>query len=263
MKKFIRDLNKYYKYGIYSAKSELKSEIANSHLSWLWWILDPLLFMLVYTFISAIVFSTREEFFPVFVFIGLSAWTFFEKTVKQSVRLVSSNSAIVSKVYIPKYILVFVKMYVNGFKMLISFSIVVIMMVIYRVPVSYKLIYIIPLFFVLFLITFGFSTIMLHFGVFVEDLSNVINVVLRLMFYLSGVFYAIGNKNIPEPIRTLLLKLNPVAFVMDQLRNCMIYPYKSTQDFYTLGLWFLLGTLLSVIGVRTIYKYENSYVKVI
>ena len=137
MKRFIEDFKKHYKYSVYSAKSELKSEIANSHLSWLWWILDPLLFMMVYTFISVIVFRTSEPYFPVFVFIGLSSWKFFEKTVKQSVKLVSSNSSIVSKVYLPKHILIFVKMYANGFKMAVSFVLVVIMMFVYRVPASF------------------------------------------------------------------------------------------------------------------------------
>ena len=100
MKRFINDIKKYYKFTIYSAKSELKSEIANSHLSWLWWILDPLLFMMVYSFISIIVFSKSEPYFPVFVFIGLASWQFFEKTVKVSVKLVSNNRSIVSKVYL-------------------------------------------------------------------------------------------------------------------------------------------------------------------
>lgn len=195
-----------------------------------------------------------------FVFVGLSSWTFFEKTVKQSVKLVSNNSAIVSKVYIPKYMLIFVKMYANGFKMLVSFSLVAIMMVIYRVPVSFNILYIIPLFIVLAIVTFAVSTIMLHFGVFVEDLANVINVLLRLMFYLSGIFYSIGSK-VPDPYKTILLTCNPVAFIMEQLRNCMLYV--KSADMVTLGIWFVVGVIVSVIGVRVIYKYENSYVKVI
>ena len=48
MKKFIEDIKKYYKYIIYATRSNLKTEVANSYLNWLWWILDPLCFMLVY-----------------------------------------------------------------------------------------------------------------------------------------------------------------------------------------------------------------------
>ena len=260
MKRFINDIKKYYKFTIYSAKSELKSEIANSHLSWLWWILDPLLFMMVYSFISIIVFSKSEPNFPVFVFIGLASWQFFEKTVKVSVKLVSNNRSIVSKVYLPKYILILQKMGVQGFKMMISYILVVIMMVGYRIHVGPVILYIIPIFLTLFVITFGFSTILMHFGVFVEDLFNVVNVLLRLVFYLSGIFYNIV-KRVPEPYNEVLLKVNPVALIMTDLRSVMIYETMPHRKWIL--LWFVIGVLLSVIGVKTIYKYENSYVKVI
>ena len=260
MQKFIQDVKKFYKYAIYSAKAELKSEIANSHLSWLWWILDPMLFMLVYAFISVIVFKATEKYFLAFVFIGLSLWDFFNKTVKQSVKIVSKNSQVVSKVYLPKYILVLVKMGTNGFRMLISFSLVVCMMILYRVPINANILYVIPILLTLFMLTFGVSTILLHFGVFVEDLSNVITVLLRLVFYLSGIFYSIAGR-VPSPFNELLLKLNPMALLISDMRNALIYASPIHRKIIL--AWFVVSTLMSVLGVKLIYKYENSYVKVI
>lgn len=260
MKRFIKDMKKYYKYAIYSAQSELKAEVANSHLSWLWWILDPLLFMCVYSFISLIVFGQGEKYFSIFVFIGLNSWSFFEKTLKNSVKIVSQNREIVSKVYLPKYILVLVKMYVNGFKMLISFSLVIILMIWDKVPVTANIFYIIPLFMTLIVLTFASSTIMAHFGVFVEDLANVVNVLLRLLFYMSGIFYAI-EKRVDAPWGDLLLRINPMALIMDDLRRVMIY--ESGPHLLLIAVWFVIGLIFSVIGIKTIYKYENSYAKVI
>ena len=77
MKKFIINIKKYFNYSVYSAKSELKNEVANSYLNWFWWILDPLAFMLIYSFIVTVVFKTKQENITVFVFIGLTIWTFF------------------------------------------------------------------------------------------------------------------------------------------------------------------------------------------
>ena len=57
MQKFFQDIKKYYKYIIYSTKSNLKTEVANSYLNWLWWIIEPLCFMLIYTFIFSVVFT--------------------------------------------------------------------------------------------------------------------------------------------------------------------------------------------------------------
>ena len=105
LKKFFCNLKKYYKYSVYAAKAELKSEITNSYLNWLWWFLDPISYMLIYTFIVEVVFKTTEQYFPVFVFIGLTTWDLFSKTVSGSVKLVKNNIGTINKVYLPKYIL--------------------------------------------------------------------------------------------------------------------------------------------------------------
>ena len=222
--------------------------------------LDPLLFMLVYAFIAGVVFKSTEKYFLAFVFVGVSCWDFFNRTVKQSVKLVSSNSQIVSKVYLPKFILIFVKMGNNGFKMLISLALVACMMLFYRVPLSWTMLYFFPIMITLLMFTFGASVILLHFGVFIEDLSNVINVLLRLVFYLSGVFYSIESR-VKGPAGQILLKLNPIALIMTDMRRCMLYgelPHRKL-----LLIWGLASVIVSAIGVRIIYKYENSYVKVI
>ncbi|HBI60155.1 MAG TPA: polysaccharide ABC transporter [Lachnospiraceae bacterium] len=260
MNRFIKDTRKYWLYAKYAAKSELKSEVASSHLNWLWWILDPLLFMLIYSFVSIVVFGKSEQYFAAFVFIGITCWDFFSRTVKQSVKLVSGNSSVVTKIYLPKYILIYIQMLINGFKMLISFCLVLGIMVLYRVPVSFRLLYMIPLFLTLFLVTFGISAIMLHGGVFIEDLYNVVNALLRFVFYMSGIFYSIP-KRVPGIYGRLLLKVNPVAMVINGLRDAMLY--SSIPDLKALFLWMAGGLFLSVLGVTIIYKSENTYVKVI
>ena len=89
--RFVNDLKKYWAYAKQSAKADLKSEVASSYLNWLWWVLDPLLFMMVYTFIATVVFNGREQYFPIFVLIGLTMWNFFDKTDRKSTRLNSSH----------------------------------------------------------------------------------------------------------------------------------------------------------------------------
>ena len=167
MKRFIEDIKKYYKYTIYAAKAELKSEVAGSHLGWLWWFLEPLCFMLVYAFTVVAIFNASEKYMLAFVFIGNTIWTSFNKSLSTSVKLISSNKNIVTKVYIPKFILVLVKMFVNFFKLLVSFLIVAGLMLFYSVPVSLSMLQMVPILIVLFLFTFGICVIFSHFGVFV------------------------------------------------------------------------------------------------
>src|SRR5574344_433639 len=137
MKRFIDDIKKYYKYIIYSIKSELKNEVIGSYLGWLWLILEPLCFMLIYTFISVVVFDRGTRYIAAFVFIGLSMWNFFNKTLVASVKMVTNNKDIVTKVYVPKFVLLLIKMGVNLFKMGISFVLVFISMILYKVTIYF------------------------------------------------------------------------------------------------------------------------------
>ena len=156
-KRFRDDMKKYWKYAIYSSKAQLKAEVANSYLNWLWWILDPLCFMLIYVFMFGYVFKSKEQYFAIFVFVGITLWDFFNKCLLQSVKIIKNNKPIVSKVYIPKFILLVIKICVNGFKMCISLLIIVAMLAIWRVPLTLNILYVIPILITLVTVVFGIS----------------------------------------------------------------------------------------------------------
>lgn len=259
LKRFFNDIKKYYRYSIVSAKSQLKAEVADSYLNWIWWILDPLCFMLIYAFIFGYVFKASEPYFPIYIFIGLSMWTFFNKTLQSSVKMIKNNKAVVSKVYFPKYILLIAKMWVDGFKMIVSFGIVVLMMIAFLVPITWNVLFFIPILLILFLFSFGIGCFLMHYGVYVNDLANVTSIVLRFLMYLTGIFYNL-EKRIPE-YGVLLNRYNPIACLISSMRDCLIYG--ETPDLLMLGIWFLVSLLLAYLGIRKIYKEENSYVKAI
>ena len=132
-------------------------------------------------------------------------------------------------------------------------------MIFYQIPVSFHLLWIIPVLICLILVTFGIGCIFMHFGVLMDDLVNLTNIGLRFMFYLSGIFYNI-NEKVPVRYRNILLIGNPMALLIDGFRNGLMYC--TTPNLIGLGIWFVLGILLSIYGIHLIYKYENTYVKV-
>lgn len=260
MKKFFEDVVQYRSYIVYATKASLKAEVAGSYLNWLWWILDPFLFMMVYSFVSIIVFGKGEPYFPIFVFIGLNSWNFFSKCLNKSVKVVRAFKGTISKVYIPKYVLVIIIMLENLFKMCVSFALVFIMMPFYHVPISGYILNSIPIFLVMIVFTFGCSCLIMHAGVYVADLAKFIKVFLRLIFYMSGIFYSIP-KRIDEPYSSLILNLNPMAYLINGLRQSLLYC--QMIDYKVLVVVFIVGAILSVLGVKIIIGNENNYVKVI
>lgn len=264
MKRFWSDIKKYYKYVIYAGQTELKSEVANSYLNWLWWIIEPICFMFIYSLVFGIFFGSREPHFNVFVYIGITMWDFFNRMLLSSVKIIRNNKAIVSKVYIPKYMLLLVKMYVNAFKLMIAFIILFAMMIVSGVTFTWNILWLIPILLTMFVFTFAVCAFLLHFGVYVDDLANVVRIFLRMLFYLTGVFYSLETRAAAafgETIATLIGHINPMASVITAMRDALLYG--TMPDVKFILIWFVIGLVFSVIGIRVIYENENTYVKVI
>lgn len=259
MKRFFKNVSKYFKYAIYQAKAELKAEITNSYLNWIWWFLDPLCNMLIYTFIVEIVFKTSEPYFPVFVFIGITTYDLFSRIITGSVKTVKNNIGLINKVYVPKYIFLLSNSFVYLFKFFIAFIIILGLMVIFHVQFTWQILNFPLIVLTIYTVAFGIGTILLHFGVFVEDLSNVTSILLKFVYYFSGIFYSIP-KRIPKPYATILLIVNPAAFCIHQFRKIFIDGVM--PNYLGLLMWFIAGIILMSIGISLIHKYEDNYAKV-
>lgn len=265
MKRFIEDMKKYYRYVLYAGQSELKAEVANSYLNWLWWVIEPICFMLIYSLVFGVFFGGRKiEHIHIFIYIGITMWDFFSRMLNSSVKSVRSNKAIVAKVYIPKYMLILVKMYVNIFKMFIAFIVLFGMAFFSKIPLSWSMLWIIPILITLYIFTFGICTFLLHFGVYVDDLGNVVRILLKIVFYLTGIFYDIEDKVTKaynHDVAVFIGHANPMASLITAARNAILHGQRPSLKF--LCLWFVVGCIISVFGIKKIYKNENSYVKVI
>lgn len=258
--RFFKDMHKYFRYAIRLARADLKTEVANSYLDWLWWLIEPFCMMLIYAFVYSVVFRTSEEYFTAFIFIGLTAWSFFQRNISSSVSLVRSSKEIISKIYIPKYILLFSRILVNGFKMLISFGIVGIMMLALRVHITFNIFYIVPIWAVLFLVSFAIGLFLMHYGVFVRDLPYIIDILLQMIMYMTGTFYSLSNR-VPAPYGEILEKVNPVAYLIAAMRDVLLYGKEVSWQM--LVIWALVSGIIMIFGVSLIYRNENSYVKVV
>lgn len=260
IKKFCGDIKKYRQYMVYAAKTDLKAEVADSYLNRLWWLLEPFFNMLVYVIVFGNMMGSSIENYATFVFSALLMWSFFNKTINYSVKLVRNNKDIVTKVYIPKFIILISNMILNIFKLLFSMIVLVVMMLIFRVHIGFNIIWILPAYAVMVLLAFGAGMIFLHFGVYVDDLFYAVGILLNMLMFLSGIFYDVMT-TLPEPVNKFMMCLNPIAVIVDTMRNALLY--NTASNLPILGVWFGIAVILCGIGVHIVYKNENSYVKIV
>ena len=253
-------MSKYRGYMLYSAKAQLKAELSNSWLGGLWWVLEPTLFMFVYMFVYSVVFNRTTEYIVAFIVVGLNSWRFFNTTVMGSITLVKRYRAVISKVYIPKFVLLFSTMMVNGFKMLCAYVPLIVLMFWYQIPLSLTMLAIFPILALLFLLTFGVSCFMMYVGVYVEDMNKVMSVALQMLFYVSGVFFPI-NELLEPALAQMIFTFNPMALIMFEARNALLYAIPCQWGL--LGIYFAVAAVVSFLGISLIYRTESQYIKVV
>lgn len=260
IKRFWKDMARYWQYMTFAANADLKAEVANSYLNRLWWLLEPLFNMLVYVVVFGRIMGRSVENYATFTFSALLMWKFFSTTINYSVKCVRNNRDIISKVYVPKHVLLISNMLLNMFKLLFSLIILVPMLIIFQVDVGFYVFWLIPAYLLMILFSFGAGMTLLHFGVYIDDLGYAVGILLQMMTFLSGIFYDVIT-SLPKPLNTMMLAVNPVSMFIDTMRNALLGNYISNVPL--LAVWIVLSIELCYIGVHTVYKNENAYVKMV
>ncbi len=260
VKRFFKDIKKYSYYMVYSAQANLRAEVANSYLNRLWWLLEPFCNMIVYVIVFGGVMGRSIDHYAPFIFSALLMWNFFSKTINYSVKLVRNNRDILSKVYVPKFVLLISNMILNFFKLIFSMIVLVLLMLVFRVQIGFEIFWVLPAYLVLMLLSFGAGMVFLHYGVYVDDLSYAVGILLSMLMFLSGTFYDILT-TLSEPLNTVVLCFNPIAMLVDTMRNALLY--QEIKNIPLIILWFFISSILCCVGVHIVYKNENGYVKVV
>lgn len=260
MRRLFKDLPKYWEYILYSGMANLRSEVSGSFLNWFWWILDPFLHMMVYAFISLIVFGRSEPHFIPFIFVGQAVWRYVNSTVMRSVELIRRNKSILQRIYLPKQILLLSNQFGFFVQLLITLGITLVMCILDGVRFTWYVLWLPVILAVLLLGSFGIGCILLHVGVHAKDMCNIMGVCMKLTFYLSGVFYDLPAR-VPAPYGDLLVSLNPAAAIIHEIRTVLINGM--APSYLRLASWLVISILLTCLGVKLIYKHEQSYIKAV
>ena len=191
---------------------DLKVRYAGSVLGYLWTILDPLMMTGVYWFVFSVVFTGRrigEDPYVLFIVMGLLSWQWFSATITGCSTALGAEARLVRSTALPREIWVLKVVGSKGAEFLFSLPIVALFMLLYHRAPSWQIV-LVPIAIVLqaILLT-GIGLALAPATVLIRDLSRVVRIALRVLFYLSPVIYSVRRLEI-GPVRQLF-KLNPMT----------------------------------------------------
>ncbi|MCZ0703685.1 lipopolysaccharide transport system permease protein/teichoic acid transport system permease protein [Natronobacillus azotifigens] len=246
MKSYLQEIIKRKDLLFYLVKSGLKAEHRNSYLGYLWWLLDPLLNVVIYYFLVVVVLNRGGEDFPVYLVIGLVTWRFTNSSIRASAKAITKYASIINQVYLPKAIFPFAVSLTQVFNFMFGLVVIGIFLIAFQVIISWQAIYLPVIILVHLLFLLAVTMVISFFCVFIRDIDNLISHILRIFFYTSPIIWE--SRNLPSQI-AWLAKANPIAILVTSYRDVLMY--QSSPNW--LGL--ILITILSLLMIFWMLKY--------
>ncbi len=249
----------------YLIQAELTKKGSDTLLGNVWWVLDPLLQMLVYVVLVSIIFQRTVEAYPLFIFAAILPWKWFSSSVNDAITSVTTRERIIKQVKFPKIVLPVAAVtggIVNfGFGLI---PLVGLMVLFYPHHLSATLLLLPAVAVVQFVFTLAVAIVLGAINVFYRDIGNVVRHGLRLWFYLSPGLYGadqISHLTERHPVLAWLFAANPFTTFFESYRNVV---YTGTSPLWTeLGIWLLLSLLLCGAAIVFFKRLEPAFAKVL
>ncbi len=246
--------NHYLQLVLYKTYATLKAEAARTYISFLWWIVEPVMYMLVFYLVFALLLHRFTEDFVAFLLIGLVVWRWFDSTVRQGSNSIVSNKSLMRQVYVPKILFPTVVILSNSIKFLIVFVLLIVFLNWYGLPMT-SAYWSLPLLLMTQLLVISAGTLLLSSVVpFVPDLRIVVGNILLVMFFVSGVFFS--TDRVPEEYQAYL-SLNPMFTLIVSYREVLLNG--SWPDLWGLSVIVLSSAVVLVCGVALLRRFDRVY----
>ena len=235
---------------------ELRGRYKRSILGWAWSLLNPIAFMLIYTFAFSIILNATPapgdpsglQSYALFLMCGLLPWSFFSVSVTTSMGAVVANGSLVRKVAFPREHLVISTIIAGLFTLVIELAVLSIALafagnvILPWVPVILLVMLLVAVF------AAGLALALAAGNVYFRDLTYLWSIVVQGWFFATPIVYdqALATNRLAD--KPLLLKAYnnlPLTVVVRMFRNLM-YDLRMPRllDFGVLTGYALVAVLI-------------------
>lgn len=246
-------------------KREVIGRYRGSILGVLWSFFNPLLMLVVYTFVFSVVFKARwsgasesKAEFALVLFSGLIVFNIFSECIARAPSLLINNANYVKKVVFPLEILPFSTIGAALFHGLTSYLVWTVFYCVF-IGVPHATVIVAPfLMFPFISLVLGLSWMLMSLGVYLKDINHVIGMLLTLFMFLSPIFYPVSA--LPEDYQRLML-LNPISPTIELFRDALMWGKLPPLRSYLLQLLF--GLSVCQIGFVWFQKTRRGFADVL
>ncbi len=227
---------------------ELKARYRGSVLGFFWSFINPLLLLLIYTFVFKYVMPAAPQGtdpYPLFMFCGLLPWTWFASSLMESSGVLISGGNLIKKVLFPAEILPIVTVTANMVHFFLALPILVFFLVWFSAPLTASELAWFPVVvLVQYLFTLGCALTLASLTVHFRDIKDILANILTLWFFATPIIY---NYQFAPALAKRFLNFNPFAHLAISYQEILFFPgpFGHWKGLVALAVasvaWFLVG----------------------
>ena len=205
---------------------ELKARYRGSVLGFFWSFINPLLLLLIYSFVFSFVLPARVEGiqpYALFLFCGILPWTWFSSSILESANVLIAGGNLIKKVLFPAEVLPIVTVLANLVHFLFGLPILVFFLVYYQhTPDLAGLFWFPVVLLVQLVLTLGIALVVSALTVHFRDIKDILSNLVTFWFFATPIIYPMSA--MPSPLARSLLNLNPFTHLAISYQEILFYP---------------------------------------
>jgi lipopolysaccharide transport system permease protein len=228
------------------AQKDFKLRYRNSVLGFLWSLLNPLAYMTILTLVFSFLLRANIPNFAAWLLIGLLIWRFFLIGTAQGLSSIVGNPSLVTKVYLPRQLIVLSNNVANLFGAALEFLALLPLLVLLGVNLSFYALFLPAILLLEFLLIVGLSLVLSSLTLKYRDFNQVWEIALQLGFFLSPIVYEASL--VPERYQ-FAYSLNPVTRLIESTRAIFLKsqlpsPYDGVIVLSSIVIFLVAGILI-------------------
>jgi len=233
---------------------DLKSRYRGSVIGFFWTLLNPLVFMGIYTLVFSIFLRYKIEHYPVFVLSGLMPWLWFSESISSGNNCVLSGSGFIKSSIFPSQVLPVVSVTSAMMNFVFALPLVLLFLALFHVHLGWSLLALPIVMAVQFVFTLGLVLLLATYNVFFRDLQLLVGHALLALFFMTPVFYEWSV--VPARLR-VLLELNPLSTLILSYKYVLYYGEFPHWD--NLGILAVVTLILFWIGSLAFENHKEVF----
>jgi ABC-2 type transport system permease protein len=171
-------------------RKELKVKYKNSALGFLWSMLNPAMYLVVFYVVFQLVLGSGIPYFPIFLLSGLLAWNLFSVSLGGATGSIVGNSSLVNKVYFPREILPLAAVGANIVHFFLQGVVLILGLIAFRFSVDLTYLWLaIPALAVLLVFTSAVGIFLACVNVYARDTQHLLELALLAWFWMTPIVY--------------------------------------------------------------------------